>query len=225
MAKRSASSPPRAGFISTLKDIAARVSALFDGAAKAPPKVAGTARPPVKVPNVKTPVDPTKPNVPVKTPKVVGNAAVSVANKSKKGGVAFVTAFAHGIAARSHTMVDVHVYKFGRYEDKKRGWKGFKATTVTIDGASRPRKHKCFILSKSYEPGRKFVASPSIFASCDCEDWCWNGWEYAFAVRGAADIIYGDGSAPTTRNPSLRPAFCKHLLQLGFEIKRRRLVG
>ena len=44
--------------------------------------------------------------------------------------------------------------------------------------------------------------------SCSCPDFVFSGAEYVLNQRGSADIEYGNGDAPTTTNPGMKPLLC-----------------
>lgn len=55
-----------------------------------------------------------------------------------------------------------------------------------------------------------FLTKAKVKVSCSCPDF-WSKWEYNLARKGSADIIYGNGDAPTTRIPI---GCCKHVVKL-----------
>lgn len=67
----------------------------------------------------------------------------------------------------------------------------------------------------------KFVDNKlNVNASCSCPDWMYR-WEYALHQKGAANIEYSNGQAPTATNPTLRPGVCKHMVKLLQTIKSK----
>ena len=56
--------------------------------------------------------------------------------------------------------------------------------------------------------------------SCSCPDFMYRH-EVALNRRGAADIEYSNGEMPTTTNPELRVATCKHLIALYLRIRAK----
>ena len=57
-----------------------------------------------------------------------------------------------------------------------------------------------------------------VIVSCSCADFKYR-WEVALNHKQAADIEYSNGELPVIRNPSMRPAQCKHLVALFNRIK------
>lgn len=53
----------------------------------------------------------------------------------------------------------------------------------------------------------------NVHCACSCEDNTFR-WEFANAVKDAAEIEYSNGAPPTTTNPMLRNSLCKHMLAL-----------
>ena len=116
------------------------------------------------------------------------------------------------------------------------------AEFVKIVGYKEGRNKKGFAvaIAKSYSPviykdGKRvrakdtskyvtritFVDSKlNVKASCSCPDYLYR-WEYANNLKGAADLLFGNGEAPVEKNPSNKPGLCKHLLRVAQEIKER----
>ncbi len=55
--------------------------------------------------------------------------------------------------------------------------------------------------------------------SCSCPDFTYSGAEFVLHKKGAAEIEYSNGEAPTVRNPNMHPLCCKHLVKLYMTIK------
>lgn len=116
------------------------------------------------------------------------------------------------------TLVKVVGYKEGR--DKK-GFAVAMAKTysdqIYSDGRRKPAKDKTKYVSKV-----TFVdAKLNVHVSCSCPDYVFAGWEYANAQKGAGKILFGNGEAPTEKNPNNRPGLCKHLIKLSALIIER----
>ena len=60
-----------------------------------------------------------------------------------------------------------------------------------------------------------------VKVSCSCPSFNYGGFEYSLAKKGAADIQYGDGSAPDIKNPKRIPGMCKHLVALRSYVKTK----
>lgn len=58
----------------------------------------------------------------------------------------------------------------------------------------------------------------NVHCACSCEDNTFR-WEFANAVKDAAEIEYSNGEAPTTTNPKLRNSLCKHMFALVMKIR------
>lgn len=212
MAKRASSAPPRRGPLT--KNVKPQVASRKEDPADLPTRTQKDLHP----------FDPTKKGgFDKETPYADRHPSKDDKAGRKKRGVPFVKAYANGLHVRGEAAKDVYLTKMDKFTHKL-GYPGFKSTTITVDGKSRPRRHKQFMCVKDYTPGRKFVASQSVYCSCDCEDFKWR-LEVAFAMRGAAPIIYSNGEPAYLTNPKNIVFFCKHLLQLGNEIRKRRYVG
>jgi hypothetical protein len=57
-----------------------------------------------------------------------------------------------------------------------------------------------------------------VIASCSCADFKYR-WEVALNHQQAAEIEYSNGELPVIRNPTMKPAQCKHLVALFNKIK------
>ena len=55
--------------------------------------------------------------------------------------------------------------------------------------------------------------------SCSCPDFTYSGAEYILNKRGAADIEFSNGEAPSIKNPGMRPMCCKHIVRMYLSIK------
>lgn len=83
-----------------------------------------------------------------------------------------------------------------------------------------PIEHRCYI--KGLNGKKKAIISSNVEMSCDCEAFMY--WsEVALNKKGAAPIIFSNGKDPVTRNPSLTPFPCKHLVRLSLLILNKGL--
>jgi len=57
-----------------------------------------------------------------------------------------------------------------------------------------------------------------VIVSCSCADFKYR-WEVALNHKQAAEIEYSNGELPVIRNPTMKPAQCKHLVALFNKIK------
>lgn len=81
-----------------------------------------------------------------------------------------------------------------------------------------PVEHRCYI--KGLNGKKKDIISSNVEMSCDCEAFMY--WsEVALNKKGAAPIIFSNGDDPVTRNPSLTPFPCKHLVRVAIMILNR----
>lgn len=114
--------------------------------------------------------------------------------------------------------------KYVRFTDFKKGYdslgRGFVASAsfsthiVSPDGQVRKNetRHK-------YVTVITFLnAKLQVSVSCSCSDFMYR-WEVALNNKGAAEIEYSNGEQPTTTNPTLKTAMCKHAFALYMKIK------
>lgn len=106
---------------------------------------------------------------------------------------------------------------------KQGGYKKLKAEVLRVsnDGVKH-NKHKLEIMSLTPGPDGKLSKGP-VKVSCDCEAFLYWGIEYVLHQHGAADIKYGNGEPPTTRNPAQVIFLCPHLTKMALACIRENL--
>jgi len=87
--------------------------------------------------------------------------------------------------------------------------KAVARTYTKRDEYTSPSKYYCSIT--------QINAKGAVKVSCSCPWFLYRGYEYVLAKRGAADIIYGNGEAPTKPCPA---GCCKHLFMLAKELHK-----
>lgn len=95
-------------------------------------------------------------------------------------------------------------------------------STHDPDGNPKPEQKKHTTVVYATEEGVR-LHKALLKVSCTCEAHVFGGGEYALWKRGAADIKYGNGEAPTIRNPKNVPWACKHLVRVLAGIIRRKV--
>lgn len=81
-------------------------------------------------------------------------------------------------------------------------------STHTVDGVKKAKPNR--ITTAVYGIGGEYdnLSTSRIKCSCACEAYTFWGGEYALWLRGASDILYGNGDPPIVRNPRYRPWAC-----------------
>ena len=88
-------------------------------------------------------------------------------------------------------------------------------------GVAARRIHEVTVIGNS-APNAKICEQPTVFCSCDCDDWKFR-WEYAVALRGGTRILYSNGEHPVMTNPQLSPGCCKHIVGCFNYIMKKKL--
>ena len=104
----------------------------------------------------------------------------------------------------------------GKYD---RYYRGYRTYTRTIAGKGI-RDWNQIIYARDHNYKGKIHTCPQIVVHCQCQDFVFGGWEYALWKHGAAQIIGGNGNAPTKNNTALKPGACKHIYIAYRELKK-----
>jgi len=116
--------------------------------------------------------------------------------------------------------------KFVRFTDLKKGYltngngyiAGASYSTHVIDSSGKVHKNED---PSKYVTLIEFIDSElHVNISCSCSDFTYR-WEWALWNRGAAQIEYSNGDSPDVRNPTYKPAGCKHFFALYEKIKSK----
>jgi hypothetical protein len=95
------------------------------------------------------------------------------------------------------------------------------------------------VIAVTHSPGSKTKASydtwvvgkdktlpmyrqPAVLVQCSCSSYMYT-FEVANHAHGAADIIYSNGGHPTSTNPNLQVALCRHLYALATLVMTQRI--
>ena len=111
----------------------------------------------------------------------------------------------------------VRVTGIKRGVSKSTGRVRFIARTQT------PEKRALGFVLEKYTSNIDFVTRDKVMLSCTCPDF-WATWEWALAHKGAADIQYGNGDPPDSRNPRYIAGCCKHLVKMTDSLYREGYV-
>ena len=77
-----------------------------------------------------------------------------------------------------------------------------------------PESHGGRVVAEYYTTSIDILdAAQHANVSCTCDDFMYT-WEWALAQRKAATLVFGNGDAPDSRNPSYTPGCCKHIVAL-----------
>lgn len=129
----------------------------------------------------------------------------------------------HQIAKKT-SRLRIEGARYVRFTDTKKGYlkngNGFIAaasySTHVIGPDGRPKVNE---QPSKYVTVIEFVDMKlHVHVSCSCADFTYR-WEVALHNKGAAEIEFSNGEQPTTTNPSLKPAMCKHAYSLYMKIK------
>lgn len=76
-----------------------------------------------------------------------------------------------------------------------------------------PEKRALGYVLEKYTSSIDFLDKEHVIVSCTCPDFMFM-WEWALARKKAAQIIFGNGEPPDSKNPRHIAGCCKHLVKM-----------
>lgn len=95
----------------------------------------------------------------------------------------------------------------------KRGYSKSMDLTRFLARTRTPEQLGGRVVMQNYTTMLDFRGPRYAKVSCSCPDFVYT-WEWALWKHGNADIVFGNGEPPDSRNPAHLPGCCKHLVAL-----------